>query len=77
MCGMCPDVYGGCNKIECGALPPVREDGTRRQRYMRWFTYGQTPCEHVAAEHVESCPVRIGNPCECPDEDDDDPEPTA
>lgn len=60
MCGMCPDVYGSCAEVECGAFPRLREDGSPRARYMRHYTYGEVACVHVAAEHHDDCPVPKG-----------------
>lgn len=58
MCGMCPDVIDGCNQIECGALPPIREDGTRNSRYMKWFTFAdKTWCKHLTEEHGTDSPI--------------------
>lgn len=74
MCGLCPDVYGGCDQIECGARPKVDENGNRRPRYMRWFTYGEIACQHVASEHADDCPVpKGGYGCSdtCRGDDDD------
>lgn len=68
MCGMCADVIGGCSEIECGALPPRREDGTRRWSYMRWYTLGQVPCRHVVEGHGLECALRMGRDCDCRDD---------
>jgi hypothetical protein len=56
MCGMCPDVVDGCSEIECGALPPVREDGTRRFYYIRWFTLDDVFCKHLTEQYGTSNP---------------------
>lgn len=65
MCGLCPDVIGGCWKEECGALPPFDEDGNFRQRYWKWFTVGTIPCEHVRNGHDNICAIRSGQECDC------------
>lgn len=69
MCGMCPSVIGGCDKIECGARNPVDENGNRRSHYMRWFNAGFAPCEHVLAEHESTCAIVDGGFCDCYDTD--------
>lgn len=57
MCGMCGDVVDGCDQIECGALPKIREDGTRRARYVRWFTFDEDVwCKHLTEEYGTSSP---------------------
>lgn len=58
MCGMCPDVVDGCDQIECGARPKIREDGTRNPRYMRWFTIDEkTWCKHLTEEYGTDSPA--------------------
>lgn len=58
MCGMCPDVIDGCDQVECGALPRFREDGTRNNRYMRWFTFDdKTWCKHLTEEYGTEKPI--------------------
>jgi hypothetical protein len=62
MCGMCSDTIAGCALTECGALPPVDENGKRRQFYVRWFKLGETPCAHVLVDHKPSCALATGSP---------------
>ncbi len=51
MCVGCPDWVGCCSREECGALPPVDENGNRRRHYLKHFYLdGPEPCEHVKAE---------------------------
>lgn len=71
MCGMCPDVFASCDQIECGARSPVDENGKRRARWMRWFTWGEIPCKHVIERHKPGCAVAKGCECDCEDEDDE------
>lgn len=71
MCGLCPDVIGGCDKEECGALPRIDENGNPRSRYFRWYCLGEIPCEHELAGHADpTCQVRQGYHCTCWDEDE-------
>jgi hypothetical protein len=56
MCGMCSDVVDGCDQVECGALPRIREDGTRRNHYMRWFTFDDVFCKHKEEKYGTTNP---------------------
>jgi hypothetical protein len=56
VCGMCSDVVDGCDQVECGALPRVREDGTLRSRYMRWFTFDDVFCKHMVEKYGTTKP---------------------
>lgn len=57
MCGLCPDVVGGCDQVECGATPG----------HMTWFSVDDDvpPCAHVLAQHRNACAVRRGLWCDC------------
>lgn len=72
MCGMCGDTIAGCDQLECGALPPVDENGNRRSFHMRWYQLDEIPCCHVLAEHKPACAVGRGSHCDCRDAEDDE-----
>ncbi len=65
MCGLCPDTIAGCDKIECGALLRLDENGVPRKFYMHWFVLGQTPCEHALEGHLLGCELFEGRDCNC------------
>lgn len=65
MCLLCPGTIAGCEKIECGALPRIDENGKPRKFYMRWYELRETPCDHVMDYHKIGCVLFEGDYCDC------------